>query len=134
MTGRKCQFCPLHRNGCVGRASSGVNVSFLPALVLNSCLPIGNNLMKDSAAIISGLLFELLKTVASAGQVFALSCHLQLCASVCGNTQEGLFGAGSASQALGLSGSDFLTGNQLLGVGGLTLSFSRGWWPFPQRK
>lgn len=80
-----------------------------PDLVLNSRLPIGNTLMKDSAAIISGLLFELLKTMASVGQVFTLSCYLQLHASLCGSTRESLLRAGSASQALGLSGSDFLT-------------------------
>lgn len=80
-----------------------------PDLALNSRLPMGNTLMKDSAAIISGLLFELLKTVASAGQVFTLSCHLQLRASLYGSTREDLVRAGSASQALGFSGSDFLT-------------------------
>lgn len=41
----------------------------LPDLVLNSCLPIGSTWMEDSAAIINGLLLELLKTMASAGQV-----------------------------------------------------------------
>lgn len=72
--GGNASFCPLHRNGC-----SGVDVLVVPPnLVLNSHLPVGNTLMKDSVAVISGLLFELLKTVASAGQVFTLSCHVQL--------------------------------------------------------
>lgn len=85
-------------------------LAVLPDLVLNSGLPIGSTWMKDSAAIINGFLLELLKTMASAGQVLTPSRHLQLRASPCGgSTQEGLFGAGSASQALGLSGSDFLT-------------------------
>lgn len=49
-----------------------------PNLVLKFRLPIGNTLMKNLVAVISGLLLELLKTMASAGQVFTLSCHVPL--------------------------------------------------------
>lgn len=96
-------------------------------------------LIIDSAAITSGLLFELWKNQSKCWPsldaflsrvVPVLFPHPQ---SLGKYTRQPCSGQAPLSQASGLSDSAFLLGSQLLGVEGVLLSFS-GLMPFPQRK